>query len=374
MSSSAAPMSFSGTTTSFHRPEQSFSSSSRRRHGASGMNHSNKTRRARRSKTSSASSSTVTSNVTVRKSAKRAVRHNPVMSQSSSLRTSRNNTKKRSNRQRHDVYHDGDDDAFDQDEGFVNEDGYVDEDEIKQSIAKAKAEIQKGMEVLDLIKPMEEAAQSWEDELEAFERAEKELYEKTSQIERSESDEGNYTSTSSPVDDGQRQGSNDLDLMMEIEALSVPTWDHKSTTTNAASKMARATLDDEDNQSSASSSSMHSYAKNDTHASIPEKQNPQLVRMLHQIQSDIRVKEELVSHLEKSETKYSFMRRKFDDKIAELHAQLAELQKDRDQALAKTKSTFAAAPNRAHMAMQLKEKQQLIETRHVLLATSTSRC
>lgn len=365
MSSSAAPMSFSGTTTSFHRPEQSFSSSSRRRHGASGMNHSNKTRRARRSKTSSASSSTVTSNVTVRKSAKRAVRHNPVMSQSSSLRTSRNNTKKRSNRQRHDVYHDGDDDAFDQDEGFVNEDGYVDEDEIKQSIAKAKAEIQKGMEVLDLIKPMEEAAQSWEDELEAFERAEKELYEKTSQIERSESDEGNYTSTSSPVDDGQRQGSNDLDLMMEIEALSVPTWDHKSTTTNAASKMARATLDDEDNQSSASSSSMHSYAKNDTHASIPEKQNPQLVRMLHQIQSDIRVKEELVSHLEKSETKYSFMRRKFDDKIAELHAQLAELQKDRDQALAKTKSTFAAAPNRADMAMQLKEKQQLIETRHV---------
>ncbi|KAL7329556.1 hypothetical protein PS15p_204634 [Mucor circinelloides] len=365
MSSSAAPMSFSGTTTSFHRPEQSFSSSSRRRHGASGMNHSNKTRRARRSKTSSASSSTVTSNVTVRKSAKRAVRHNPVMSQSSSLRTSRNNTKRQSNRQRHDVYHDDEDNEFDHDEGFVNEDGYVNEDEIKQSIAKAKAEIQKGMEVLDLIKPMEEAAQSWEDELEAFERAEKELYEKTSQIERSESDEGNYTSTSSPVDDGQRQGSNDLDLMMEIEALSVPTWDHKSTTTNAASKMARATLDDEDNQSSASSSSMHSYAKNDTHVSISEKQNPQLVRMLHQIQSDIRVKEELVSHLEKSETKYSFMRRKFDDKIAELHAQLAELQKDRDQALAKTKSTFAAAPNRADMAMQLKEKQQLIETRHV---------
>ncbi|KAL7315409.1 hypothetical protein PS15m_004632 [Mucor circinelloides] len=365
MSSSAAPMSFSGTTTSFHRPEQSFSSSSRRRHGASGMNHSNKTRRARRSKTSSASSSTVTSNVTVRKSAKRAVRHNPVMSQSSSLRTSRNNTKRQSNRQRHDVYHDDEDIEFDHDEGFVNEDGYVNEDEIKQSIAKAKAEIQKGMEVLDLIKPMEEAAQSWEDELEAFERAEKELYEKTSQIERSESDEGNYTSTSSPVDDGQRQGSNDLDLMMEIEALSVPTWDHKSTTTNAASKMARATLDDEDNQSSASSSSMHSYAKNDTHVSISEKQNPQLVRMLHQIQSDIRVKEELVSHLEKSETKYSFMRRKFDDKIAELHAQLAELQKDRDQALAKTKSTFAAAPNRADMAMQLKEKQQLIETRHV---------
>ncbi|GAN05330.1 kinesin-like protein KIF21A-like [Mucor ambiguus] len=368
MASAAAtttPMSFSGTT--FHRPEQSFSSSSRRRHGASSG--SNRTRRNRRSKTSSASSSTVTSNVTVRKSGKRAVRHHPVLSQSSSLRTSRNNNsnnKHRNSRQQpHDAY--DEDDEFDQDEGFVNEDGYVNEDEIKQSIAKAKAEIQKGMEVLDLIKPMEEAAQSWEDELEAFEKAEKELYEKTSHIERSESDEGNYTSTSSPIDDGQRENSNDLDLMLEIEALSVPTWDHKSTTTN---KMPRRLLnDEEDNHSSASSaSSMHSYAKNEAAAATAaaaDKQNPQMVRMLHQIQSDIRVKEELVSHLEKSETKYSFMRRKFDDKIAELHAQLAELQKDRDHALAKTKSTFAAAPNRADMAMQLKEKQQLIETRHV---------
>ncbi|CAO3641778.1 unnamed protein product [Mucor fragilis] len=348
----ATPTSFSGTTSFFHKPEQSFSSSSRRRPGASSG--SNRTRRGRRSKTSSASSSTVTSSVTVRKSGKRAVRHHPVLSQSSSLRTSRNSNN-RSSRQAQNAY----DDAFDQDEGFVNEDGYVDEDEIKQSIAKAKAEIQKGMEVLDLIKPMEEAAQSWEDELEAFEKAEKELYEKTSHIERSESDEGNYTATSSPIDDG--QGSNDLDLMLEIEALSVPTWDHKSTTTH---RMARPAVDEEDRHSSASSaSSVHSYAhKNDA---ATDKQNPQMVRMLHQIQSDIRVKEELVSHLEKSETKYSFMRRKFDDKIAELHAQLAELQKDRDQALAKTKSTFAAAPNRADMAMQLKEKQQLIETRHV---------
>ncbi|KAG2192379.1 hypothetical protein INT46_009274 [Mucor plumbeus] len=361
----ATPMSFSGTTT-FNRPEQTFSSSSRRRGGnggAAGINNSNKTRRGRRSKTSSANSSTVTSNVTVRKGGRRSVRLNPVMSQSSSLRSSR--TKKKNNRYQNNTY-DGDNDEADQDEGFVNEDGYVDEDEIKQSIAKAKAEIQKGMEVLDLIKPMEDAAQSWEDELEAFEKAEKELYEKTSQIERSESDEGNYTSTSSPIDDSQRHG-NDLDLMMEIEALSVPTWDHKSTTTTAT-KMIRALDDDDDNESSGSSSSMNSYMKNEAHAaavSTTEKQNPQLVRMLHQIQSDIRVKEELVSHLEKSETKYSFMRRKFDDKISELHAQLSELQKDRDQALAKTKSSFAAAPNRADMAMQLKEKQQLIETRHV---------
>jgi hypothetical protein len=346
----STPMTFSGTTTaSFYKPDHSMSTSSRRRPN----------RRGGRKKLSSANSSTMTSTVTARKT-KHTVRHAPVLSQSSSLRTSSRKKRNSSNTSRR--YREKEYDQ-DHDEGYVNEEDYIDEDEIKQSIAKAKAEIQKGMEVLDLIKPMEEAAQSWEDELEAFEKAEKELYEKTSQIERSESDEGNYTSTSSPIDDGQRD-QNDLDLMMEIEALSVPSWDHKSTTT--AAKVHRSSFDDDD--SSASSSSLNSYMKSHTAGSVAsttEKQNPQLVRMLHQIQSDIRVKEELVSHLEKSETKYAFMRRKFDDKVSELHSQLAELQKDRDQALARTKSSFASSPNRADIAMQMKEKQQLIETRHV---------
>lgn len=350
---STAPMTFSGTTSAFYKPEQSMSTSSRRR----GAN--------RRGGRRSANSSTMTSSITARKTSKRSARHAPILSQSSSSRTSsrrKRNSSNTSRRHREKEEYD----ENNNDEGYVNEEDCIDEEEIKQSIAKAKAEIQKGMEVLDLIKPMEDAAQSWEEELEAFEKAEKELYEKTSQIERSESDEGNYTSTSSPIDDGQRD-QNDLDLMMEIEALSVPSWDHKSTTT--VTKTMRTSFDD-DNQSSASSSSMNSFMKhhadeNTAASTSAEKQNPQLVRMLHQIQSDIRVKEELVSHLEKSETKYSFMRRKFDEKVSELHSQLAELQKSRDQALAKTKSSFASAPNRADVAIQMKEKQQLIETRHV---------
>ncbi|KAI8638882.1 hypothetical protein BD408DRAFT_446474 [Parasitella parasitica] len=352
MQTITTPLSFSGTTSSFHRPEKNFSSSSARRRRRNNGNGSASNSRPRKSKTHSANSSTVTSTVTVRKSGKRPVRRNPVMSQSSSSRTA--HKKKRNHR-----YSAFTDQVDDDDEGFVNEDGLVAEDDIKQSIAKARAEIQKGMEVLDLIKPMEDAAQFWEDELEAFEKAEKEMYEKTSQIERSDSDEGNYTLTSSPIDDGQRQARNDVELLMEMEAFTVPAWDHKSATIKRSSKL------DDDEHSSGSSSSLHSYAKNENSNAVAEKQNPQLVRMLHQIQSDIRVKEELVSHLEKSEIKYTFMRRKFDDKIANLHAQLSELQKDRDQALAKTKSNFAAAPNRADMAMQLKEKQQLIETRHV---------
>lgn len=341
------PMSLSGAT--FYQPEQSFSSSSRRRN-----NKQSNSRRAgnRRIKSSSANSSTVTSAITARKT-KRSVRIAPVLSQSSSFKTSR----KRRGGGVSKSYQVEDED---QDEGFVNDENYVDEDEIKQSIAKAKAEIQKGMEVLDLIKPMEEAAQSWEDELEAFEKAEKAMYEKTRQIERSESDEGVYTSSSSPIDDSHR----DMDLLMEIEALSVPSWDHKSTTTDNNKKI-RNSFDDDDNSSSSSMTSSVNKIGYAAAVANSEKQNPQMVRMLHQIQSDIRVKEELVSHLEKSENKFSFMRKKFDDKISQLHAQLSELQHERDHALAKTKSSFASAPNRADIAMQMKEKQQLIETRHV---------
>lgn len=90
-----------------------------------------------------------------------------------------------------------------------------------------------------------------------------------------------------------------------------------------------------------------------------------MARMLHQIQSDIKVKQELVSHLEKSETEYAFMRRKFDDKIAYFQSQLAELQRERDEALDRTKSRFSInKSNKTDMALQQREKQQLIDIRH----------
>lgn len=77
--------------------------------------------------------------------------------------------------------------------------------------------------------------------------------------------------------------------------------------------------------------------------------NSQLSRMLHQIQSDIKVKEELVSHLEKSETEFTFMRRKFDEKINLLQSQLAETQKEKDMALMRTKSGLAIKSDIANL-------------------------
>ncbi len=70
--------------------------------------------------------------------------------------------------------------------------------------------------------------------------------------------------------------------------------------------------------------------------------------MLHQIQSDIKVKEELVSHLEKSEVEYTFMRKKFDERISLLQAQLVDIQKEKDMALTRAKSNVAVKTDVKH--------------------------
>ncbi|KAF7728061.1 Kinesin-like protein kif21b [Apophysomyces ossiformis] len=61
--------------------------------------------------------------------------------------------------------------------------------------------------------------------------------------------------------------------------------------------------------------------------------NPQIYRMIDQIQSDIRLKEELVAQLEKSETEYSRMRKKFAQKLYSLRDEILDLKNERDQAM-----------------------------------------
>ncbi|KAI8084778.1 uncharacterized protein BX664DRAFT_360608 [Halteromyces radiatus] len=225
---------------------------------------------------------------------------------------------------------------------------------VKDSIAKAREEIQKGMQVLELIKPLEDTAQEWEKELQAFEEAESKLYNGRD----TGSDEGNFTASPSP--DGQRSDSSFFD---EIESLAVPSWEDDLKTTKNSSNDNKSITSSQDDKSTPSSNG----SKHEDGNTYSEKYNPQLVRMLHQIQSDIRVKEELVSHLEKSETEYTFMRRKFDDKIGALESKLESLQREKDEALARTKSGFASnnhLTNSKSDGVQLREKQQLVEIRH----------
>ncbi|CEP13231.1 hypothetical protein [Parasitella parasitica] len=71
--------------------------------------------------------------------------------------------------------------------------------------------------------------------------------------------------------------------------------------------------------------------------------NPQLHRMLNQIQSDIQVNEDLVLQLEKTEVEYSQMRKKFEKKLFSLRDEILSLrqqqQQQKKEALASTTTT-----------------------------------
>ncbi|KAI8340641.1 hypothetical protein BC941DRAFT_510942 [Chlamydoabsidia padenii] len=219
----------------------------------------------------------------------------------------------------------------DEDEGYVND--VQDENmrnDFKESIAKARADIRKGMEFLELIKPGDENDfEMWDKELK--------IMMKQQSMERGTSDEGTFSASSSPIQ------------LLEESDMPLSPW-----------------FVDSD------SSSLYKQLSNDSSVDMDiRQQNPKLVRMLSQIQSDIKVKEELVCHLEKSETEYMLMRRKFDDKINRLQDQLAELQEDRDVALKRTKGFFKNSSGSGNTSgglsldatHQAREKQQLLEIR-----------
>ncbi|KAF7732750.1 Kinesin-like protein kif21b [Apophysomyces ossiformis] len=245
-----------------------------------------------------------------------------------------------------------------EDEGYVNDISEEDvRNEVKESIAKARAEIQRGMEVLELIKPLDETAEQWEAEIKAFEEEQQRLYGEGG-LRSTPEDEGHFSCTPSPIHD---------DYADEIEALAVPSWEDASKPKQALTLSGSSV---EQSQASSGRTKVASPTYDLKYSPTHDlKCNPQLVRILHQIQADIKVKEELVSHLEKSETEYAFMRRKFDEKIAKLQTQLADLQRERDIAVMRTKSGFAI---KSDISVQMREKQQLIEIRHAYEAKTKS--
>lgn len=226
------------------------------------------------------------------------------------------------------------DDEFD-DEGFVNENQEEDvrHEEVKESIAKVRADIRKSLEVLELVKPLDDTATSWEEELKAFEAEERRLND-ISEMQRELSDEGRFSLTPSPFEN--------TNSLHDIDILSVPTW--KNDVRGSNSKSGSTFEEAVDNHKLLE----HTITK-PTATATQANYNSQLSRMLHQIQSDIKVKEELVSHLEKSETEFTFMRKKFDEKINHLQSQLAETQKEKDLALMRTKSGLAIKSDIANM-------------------------
>lgn len=102
--------------------------------------------------------------------------------------------------------------------------------------------------------------------------------------------------------------------------------------------------------------------------------NPQFARVLQQIQSDIHVKEELVSQLERCESEYVHMRRKFEQRLNKLGHEILTIKRERDDAMrrAQIQSQHQATSIQQQQqqaavkdsAQIQREKQQLNEVRH----------
>ncbi|KAF7725370.1 Kinesin-like protein kif21b [Apophysomyces ossiformis] len=98
---------------------------------------------------------------------------------------------------------------------------------------------------------------------------------------------------------------------------------------------------------------------NSEDAEVPEftkEEDPQFFRLIQQIQDDIHVKEELVSQLERSEAEYDEMRVRFKQKLYSLREEILTAQYERDQAM--RRSSYAQSKD---TAFAQREKQQLSE-------------
>lgn len=94
--------------------------------------------------------------------------------------------------------------------------------------------------------------------------------------------------------------------------------------------------------------------------------NPQLARMIEQVQSDIHVKEELVAQLERCESEYIQLRKKYKLKLDALSQEIIAVKRERDHAARRS------ATSTQHSKHDQREKQQLLEMRHAYEAKTKS--
>ncbi|KAI9476380.1 MAG: hypothetical protein EXX96DRAFT_297513 [Benjaminiella poitrasii] len=111
--------------------------------------------------------------------------------------------------------------------------------------------------------------------------------------------------------------------------------------------------------------------------SIELQHNRNLIQMLHQIQADLLVKQELVGQLEKTEGQYTQMRTSYEEKLNELNEHLFEIQKQQDNATTAVRKSSSpvkmtrlrrttASPTtkpRPQSVMQLRENREAQEVR-----------
>ncbi|KAI8881937.1 kinesin-domain-containing protein [Backusella circina FSU 941] len=147
----------------------------------------------------------------------------------------------------------------------------------------------------------------------------------------------------------------------ELEALKVPSWSDRTNYTADSIKRKSISVDsmwdDTDSSMTTPRHPQQQYLNNNDPSTLLQasksrddrRQNKNLLKMLHQIQADVLVKQELVGQLGKTEDEYAQMRETYEDKLKDLKGHLVENQQ-------KTLS-------RPQSVMQLRENRQAQDVR-----------
>ncbi|CAG8451419.1 10408_t:CDS:10 [Acaulospora morrowiae] len=120
----------------------------------------------------------------------------------------------------------------------------------------------------------------------------------------------------------------------DIQTIEVPQWDgsnHQTTTTQSSnrrgSNSSRSVSFSEQISPSSTKSSQNSTGGSSQQNAVA------FSRMLHQIRSDIAVKEQLVTQLEQVEAEFTYMRAEYEQRLAQMQENLIALQHERDAAI-----------------------------------------
>ncbi|KAI9494694.1 hypothetical protein BDB00DRAFT_301828 [Zychaea mexicana] len=247
--------------------------------------------------------------------------------------------------------------------------------EVRDSISKARMEIEKGMKVLEDVRTKEQEEQQQQQQQQAQQQQhECELMADDELLRTLQSKENEFIFADLEHEE----------LLDDIQRVSPPAyWDSLSegdgenaskAATAAAAAAATTTASADDYSSSAGghsrlSSGADTGLTDDTELAAMCDANPHFARIISQVQSDIHVKEELVTQLERCESEYVHMRRKFEQKLGKLGHEILSIKRERDDVMRRAafneqQQQRQRLARRGSDAVSQREKQQLVEMRH----------
>ncbi|KAI9247135.1 hypothetical protein BDA99DRAFT_542985 [Phascolomyces articulosus] len=245
--------------------------------------------------------------------------------------------------------------------------------EVRDSISKARMEIEKGMKVLEGVRTKEQEEQQQkqpvQQPVQQQGHQECELMADNELIQTIQSKENEFIFADLENEE--------QDFLEDIQRISPPAdWDNLSVENNSQE------LQKEDDYSSSRSTGGggggHSRLSSGAETGLTDDTeelaaicdaNPHFARIIAQVQSDIHVKEELVTQLERCESEYMHMRRKFEHQLSKLGHEILSIKRERDDVMRRAayneqQQQRQRQQRRGSDAISQREKQQLMEMRH----------